>query len=206
MLRDCDRALSEFCEAIEPLAEKLACILVQLPPNFSPNEGEHALRDFVRSLPPAFRFAIEFRDNAWNVPRIAELLSEHRVCCVWNDLTPLDHRDEAAFALHPLTTDFIYLRLMGDLTVKYAPDREPLKYDRLMWPRDASLESWALRIHRHLHEVKRVLVLCNNHFEGFAPITCKHAAERLHVQMELPEAARPETNPPDTAQLELPLM
>jgi uncharacterized protein YecE (DUF72 family) len=188
-LRDCAEPLDAFLGSIRPLGEKLACVLIQLPPSFRPRQDEQALRAFIRTLPGHVRFAIEFRNHDWHHPRIVRLLEEHRVCWVWTDVTPLDHQAEGAFEFLPETADFVYLRLLGDLERKYAGDgRSVHVYRELLWPRDASLENWATRLRQRLTDAASALVYINNHFEGFAPRT----AHRLAALLDLPIRAWPE--------------
>ncbi|MGV3532492.1 MAG: DUF72 domain-containing protein [Chthoniobacteraceae bacterium] len=202
-LRKCEELLATFLASIAPLRRKLACVLIQLPGYFTLREDELALREFVHQLPHAFRFAIEFRDESWHLPRIAHLLEEHRVCWVWNDTTTLEHQTEGAFDFCPITTDFLYLRLMGDLKTKYREDGEGVfRYRELLWPRDSALESWAIRVKQHAEQVSRVLVYANNHYEGFAPLTCRRAARQFGRELAIPNHGEA---PPkvDDSQLEL---
>lgn len=182
-LRDCGELLEAFLLSIRPLGEKLGCVLVQLPPSFKPRQDEAALRAFLRELPPSVRFAVEFRHHDWHQPRIVHLLEERRVCWVWTDVTALDHQQEGAFEFLPQTTDFAYVRLLGHLEKKYAGDGGALHaYRELMWSRDASLENWALRLRQRAGELSPLLVYINNHFEGFAPVSC----QRLSALLDLP--------------------
>ncbi len=186
-LRDSADALAGFLSALEPLGEKLACVLVQLPPFFTPQHDASALRDFVRELPRGVRFAIEFRHADWHAPRFAHLLEEHRVCWVWNDATAMEEQAEGAFAFQPDTADFAYVRLLGDLGKKYGPDgRQIHRYRELMWLRDPGLDSWAVRIRQAAAEKAAVFVAASNHYEGFAPQTCQRLGERLGAKIELP--------------------
>ena len=179
-LRGCDELLAAFMASIEPLKAKVGCILIQLPSYFTIRHDEIALREFIHRLPVGYRWAIEFRDRGWNMPRIAHLLSEHRVCWVWNDASSLEAQNEAPFRFLPQTTDFLYVRFLGDLSTKYRDDGGRVhRYEKLQWPRSASLESWAVRIRQHYSEVERVFIFANNHFEGFAPVTCRRIAESL---------------------------
>ena len=201
-LRDCSAEFTQFLRAIEPLAAKLQVVLVQLPPSFAPKDGRAALRSFLEQLPRDFRFAIEFRHHGWHRPQVVRLLQKHRVCWVWADTSPLNERNLAPFEFWPNTTDFIYLRLLGDYSTKYAQDGARLhQYGKLLWKREAALESWALKIERHLEETRSVWAFVNNHFEGFAPETCQRLAERLGYELPLPSAA--ETLSADPGQLEL---
>ena len=186
-LHDCANELHSFLRALEPLAPKLQVILIQLPPSFTPKDGKTALRKFLEQLPRDFRFAIEFRHPGWHRPQIIRLLEKHRVCWVWADTSPLNERNLAPFEFLPRTTDFIYLRLLGDYATKYDRDgRRVHRYGKLLWKREAALESWSLEIERHLAEVRSVWTFVNNHFEGFAPETCQRLANRLGF--ELPAA------------------
>jgi uncharacterized protein YecE (DUF72 family) len=186
-LRDCEAELGSFLRAIEPLGPKLQVILIQLPPSLSPSDGKQALRKFIVQLPRDFRFAIEFRHAGWHRPQFIRLLEKYRICWVWADTTPLNERNLAPFEFLPCTADFLYLRLLGDYTTKYDADGGHIhRYEKLLWKREAALESWSLRIERHLREVRSVWAFAGNHFEGFAPETCQRLAQRLGFSLPLP--------------------
>ena len=57
--------LKRFCELLRPLheAEKLACILIQLPPGMKFRKDK--MDDFLRRLPSDHHFALEFRNKTW---------------------------------------------------------------------------------------------------------------------------------------------
>ncbi len=189
-LRGAGDALSAFLAALESLGEKLACVLVQLPPSFTPRRDETALRDFVRGLPAGVRFAVEFRHAGWHVPRVAHLLEEHGVCWAWNDATSQEAQAEGAFVFLPDTTDFAYVRLMGDLGKNYATGGRDYSYRALQWPREAGLESWAVRIRQAVESGREVFVAASNHFEGFAPQTCERLAAKLGRTLTLPAPSK----------------
>jgi len=198
-LRDCEAELSSFLRATEPLGPKLHVILVQLPPSLTPANGKHALRKFLAQLPRDFRFAIEFRHAGWHRPQFIRLLEKYRVCWVWADTTALNERNLAPFEFLPCTTDFLYLRLLGDYATKYTVDGGHIhRYGKLLWKREAALESWSLKIQRHLPDVRSVWAFAGNHFEGFAPETCQRLAERLGFDLPLP----PETEQAFSAERE----
>jgi uncharacterized protein YecE (DUF72 family) len=189
-LHDCSAQLTAFLEAVEPLGQKLQVILIQLPPSFSPKDGRTALRGFLEQLPRDFRFAIEFRHAGWHRPQIIHLLEKHRVCWVWADTSPLNERNLAPFEFLPRTTDFLYVRLLGDYTTKYDEAGERVhRYGKLLWKREAALESWAIKIERQLADTRNVWTFVNNHFEGFAPETCQRLANRLGFELPLPSPA-----------------
>ena len=186
-LRDCAAELLSFLRAIEPLGTKLQVILIQLPPSLKPADGKHALRKFLMQLPRDIRFAIEFRHAGWHRPQFIRLVEKYRICWVWSDTTPLNERNLAPFEFLPCTTDFLYLRLLGDYATKYDADGGHMhRYEKLLWKREAALESWSLKIQRHLADVRSVWAFAGNHFEGFAPETCQRLAERLGFNLPLP--------------------
>jgi uncharacterized protein YecE (DUF72 family) len=102
----------------------------------------------------------------------------------------LNERNLAPFEFLPRTADFLYLRLLGDYATKYDCDGGRVhRYGKLLWKREAALESWALKIERHLAETRSVWTFVNNHFEGFAPETGQRLANRLGFDLPLPSAA-----------------
>ena len=202
-LRDCRAELTAFLRALEPLAPKLRVVLIQLPPSYMPREEKSAFRDFVAQLPADFRFAVEFRHPGWHRPHFIRLLQKHRICWVWSDMSGLNERNQAPFEFQPITTDFLYLRLLGDALTKYdARGQRIHRYGKLLWQREAALDSWALRIQRHLDEIRSVWTFANNHYEGFAPETCQRLAQRLGFGLPFPVAAAA-VSPNERGQLDL---
>jgi uncharacterized protein YecE (DUF72 family) len=184
-LRACEAKLDFFLESIEPLRSRLGCVLVKLPASFGVGADETALRHFVKRLPRTFRFAIEFRHGDWHLPRIIHLLEAHQVGWVWNDNSPLNRQHGAPFEFFPQTSDFLYVRLLGDMAHAPAPDGH-------FCPRDASLEGWGIKIRKHLAECARVFLFAGNGFEGFAPLTCRRVARHLGIPIDLPGLEGPE--------------
>jgi len=203
-LHDCTNELNDFVRAVEPLGPKLHVILIQLPPAFSPKDGKPALRAFLRQLPRDFRFAIEFRHSGWHRPQFIGLLEKYRIAWVWADTSPLDERNLAPFEFLPRPADFLYLRLLGDYATKYSADGDHLhQYAKLLWKREAALESWALRIERHLKDVRSVWAFVGNHFEGFAPETGQRLAQRLGFDLPLPAEVEEAVAQKNSDQLDL---
>jgi uncharacterized protein YecE (DUF72 family) len=205
-LRDCAAELISFLRAIELLGSKLHVILIQLPPSLTPADGKHTLRKFVTQLPRDFRFAIEFRHAGWHRPQFIRLMEKYRICWVWADTTPLNERNLAPFEFLPCTTDLLYLRLLGDYTTKYDVDGGHMhRYEKLLWKREAALDSWSLKIQRHLADVRSIWAFAGNHFEGFAPETCQRLAERLGFDLPLPPETEQAFSAERQSQLDLQL-
>jgi len=203
-LRGCEAVLADFLAAMQPLHGRLGPILIQLPPSFAPPTDATALRDFVLALPRGWRFAIEFRHADWHQPRFVKLLEEHGVCWAWSDRTPVADQDQAPFGFLPETADFLYVRLMGDLQARNeAGGEHAFRYKEVLWSRAAAIESWAVRLHKQAEHVKNIYILCGNHYEGFAPVTCRQLGARLGLDFTLPPTAVPESAPSGPRQMKL---
>jgi uncharacterized protein YecE (DUF72 family) len=201
-LRDSADLVTEFLQSVEPLGEKLAFLLVQLPPWFEPRYDEFALREFITHLPKSVRWAVEFRESRWRFPRIAHLLEEHGVSWVWNDVTSLENAGLAAFEFHPITADIIPLRLMGDAATKYRADGSlHYHYRETQWERATSLENWAAKVKAERSHARDVFIFANNHFEGYAPETLQRIAGRLGQEICLPELRGLKEEPPQQPEL-----
>lgn len=58
------RALAAFLAAVDPLADRMGPVQLQLPPSFGP-ESAAALWTFVADLPTTHRWVVELRHPAW---------------------------------------------------------------------------------------------------------------------------------------------
>jgi uncharacterized protein YecE (DUF72 family) len=205
-LRDCADELNSFLHSMGPLEGKLQVILIQLPPSLSPADGKQTLRRFLAQLSRDFRFAIEFRHAGWHRPQFIRMIQKYRIGWVWADTTPLNERNLAPFEFLPCTTDFLYVRLLGDYATKYDVAGGHIhRYEKLLWKREAALESWSLKIQRHVSEVRSVWAFAGNHFEGFAPETCQRLAERLGFDLPLPPHTEQAFSKENRSQLDLQL-
>jgi len=204
-LRESGGLLREFLNGLEPLRSKLGCVLIQLPAFFKPAQDEEALRRFIAQLPRDWPFAVEFRDTAWRLPRVVHWLQERGVCWAWTDTEPYSHQAEGAFEWLPITADFLYIRLLGDLSTKFDANgkRRIARYDRIFWPRSRAIENWAVKVRHHLAESRRIFLFAANHFEGISPLTCGRLARALGLELELPKLEGGPSAPPEGRQLDL---
>ena len=150
-------ATAEFLARMRLLGDKLGPILVQFPPDFSTAEMG-ALVHFLPTLPRDLRFALEFRHRSWEAPETAVLLEKHNLSLVAADYIHLARRIV-------VTTDFLYLRFLGE------HGRFPDK-DREVVDRSDDLQLWWQNLQPRLPEVKAVYAFFNDDFAGFAPSTC----------------------------------
>lgn len=151
--------LEEFCERVSLLKEKLGAVLVQMPPNFEASkENAQALREFLAYLPKKIRFAVEFRNREWMVDWTFGELEKNNValCLVEGNWIPREMMFEA---LRRQTTDFAYVRFMGE--------RDLQTFDRVVRPQDAQIELWKEEIEKL--KAQQVFIYFSNFYEGFAP-------------------------------------
>ncbi|HXK58456.1 MAG TPA: DUF72 domain-containing protein [Acidobacteriota bacterium] len=101
-LADVEEEMQWFQKGIAPLREKIAAVLVQLPPYL--RQDLSVLDEFItrygRSLPLAF----EFRHASWHTPELYDLLAERNAVLVMAET-------EEAPAVRETTGSFVYLRL-----------------------------------------------------------------------------------------------
>jgi uncharacterized protein YecE (DUF72 family) len=158
-LRECDEELRHFCERARLFGDRLAAVLVQLPPDLSPRE-RGAFEDFLALLPGDIRFAVEFRDAAWLSDRTLDALERHRVALALVDGEWLPRERVLELAARP-TAPFAYARWMGPRTIT---DHSHVQLDR----RD-ELAAWAGALARLEPKMERVLAYFSNFFQGHAP-------------------------------------
>jgi len=158
--------LARFCDRVRGLGEKLAVVLIQLPPDFSPRSLA-ALENFLPLLPPDLCFAAEFRDRAWLGEEVGErlldLLSAHRVALTLADSKWLPRELMFRLVDRP-TAPFAYVRWLGP--------RELTDYSRVQINRDRELAAWAKGFAVLRQQVTKIYGYFNNHFQGHSPASC----------------------------------
>ncbi len=152
--------LAEFFSGLEPLREKVRVLVMQLPPSLGFGEARPRLEELSGHLPHYCRFAVEGRHDSWFSPEALDFLEGRGLCLVWNEVPMVENPA-------PVTTDFVYARLIGDRGL----------------PRDAygcrvrdatgALEKWRDRLLGigGAPGIGFSWVMVNNHLEGFAPGT-----------------------------------
>jgi uncharacterized protein YecE (DUF72 family) len=166
--------LAAFTDAARLLGEKLGPILLQFPPSVKPGRAGPFLAALLDALDPGLRYAVELRDAGWfsgeTLRELSSTLAGHRAALAWSYLTYLDVPPE-------LTTDFVYLRFIGDHTTVPAQVHGEVRLDR-----SVEMRLWADRLKARAAEVTTAFVFFNNHFQGFAPAS----ASRFREEMGLP--------------------
>ena len=172
-LKDVDKELERFFDAMVPLSDKTLALLIQLPPSLHIFEGLQSLRELVLRLDTRFRYAVEVRHSSWFQDLAYNFFANNGICLVWSQL--------AEIQTPPImTSDFVYLRLIGDRSIQ-EKDFGRIQIDRVL-----EMEKWAENI-KNVQEnehIKLAIVPANNHYAGFGPGT----VNMFRNMLGLPEA------------------
>jgi uncharacterized protein YecE (DUF72 family) len=183
-LRNAEDIAREFVDRARELGPKLGPILLQMGPDFAPDELP-ALEAFLPTLPGDVRFAVELRQNSWMspevLPHLRELLAQHRVALALSDgrWTPRETMLEQA---EQATADFLYVRWMG-------PDREITDYSRVQFDRSQETRAWS-EVLKRAGITKDIFGFFNNHFAGHSPASARAMQRDLGQQPVDPETLR----------------
>ena len=179
-LRDPRLAL-RFCDDVRALGPRLGPILIQLPPGFGP-AGFETVASFLAALPADLRFAVEFRDRGWLVPRTVDMLADAGVSLALSTGPWLD--EETARRMAPRVPGrMLYMRWMG------AP-RHQRDVGARLEPRTRELERWAALI-REL-DVDEVYAYFNNDYQGHSPASARRLQAFLGQEPVSPRELSPQ--------------
>jgi uncharacterized protein YecE (DUF72 family) len=163
--------MKEFTERARLLKEKLAVMLIQLPPSFEGiKENAQNLRRLLEELPRDLKFAVEFRQRDWFIKWTYQELESAGVSLALVE-GPWLPRELIFEAVNKVSADNTYIRIMGE--------RDLEKFDRIYRHRDEVLEKWADNI-RQINS-REIYVYVDNYFEGFAPETANKILRLLDL-------------------------
>ena len=162
--KDAADALAEFCRRARRLGDKLAAVLVQLPPQFeATRENADALKEFLTWLPRDIRFAVELRDPFWFEEELVSPLAKHPQVSLALVEGPWATRERIWRAAASIidATDFVYVRWMGA--------RDLTRFDHVQRDMSANLDRWARAIERLGERVTHTFAYFSNYYEGHSP-------------------------------------
>lgn len=182
--------IARFFTHVTPLGEKLGPVLLQFPPWVKPGKVRTFLSDLLETLDPTLRYAVEMRDSGWfqgePFEGLKKELADHNIALTWSYLTYVEVPPE-------LTSDFIYLRFVGDHRTVPAEIHGEVRVDR-----SAEMRLWGERVKRAEPRGHLAYVYFNNHFQGFAPASLN--AFRKEVGLEPVDYSPGTGSPPTTSQ------
>ena len=132
------------------------------------------LESFLSDLPDNFRYGVEIRNKAWLSKKYADMLRSYNVAMVLVDQAWMPHADEIERKFDPITTDFCYIRLIGD--------RKEIEKITKTWEKEVlfqmdRLTRWSEFLLKLTEQQIPTLVYINNHFAGHAPATLRRLKE-----------------------------
>jgi uncharacterized protein YecE (DUF72 family) len=158
--------LQQYLKGIAPLKDRLAAILVQLPPEFTWNENNRRylarLLDGLYGLP----VAVEFRHVSWALDSVFAELERRRVTLVTVDVPP---SPELFPPLDVVTnSDFFYARFHGRNVDGWNSGNMLKKFDYDY--SSSELQEWAAGpLHNMRSHASRGILFFNNHVRAQAP-------------------------------------
>jgi len=175
--KDTDR----FLDVMRLLGPKCGPLVLQFPYfNQSCFASAGAFLDrldpFLEALPTDFRCAVEVRNKEWIGPALLDLLRRQRAALVLVDIAYMPHPADFARELDLVTTDFSYVRLIGD---RKAVEAKTETFDRIVLEQAERLDRWA-KLLRDIVSRVQVYTYANNHYAGHGPATIRELARLLH--------------------------
>jgi uncharacterized protein YecE (DUF72 family) len=156
-----EKELTLFYDAMKPLKDKLLALLIQFPPYVKIAEGLEALKQYDFFFDDSFRYAVEVRHPSWFSDLAYNFFSNNNICMVWNQLEKIQSPPV-------VTTDFVYLRLIGDRSIKEQ------EFGKIQKDREQEMEYWSDKfrtVQENEKDVKTGIVAANNHYAGFGAAT-----------------------------------
>jgi uncharacterized protein YecE (DUF72 family) len=176
-LKDSKECLLQFQGRVRSLKDKLGCVLIQMPPDFSPAERK-SLNTFLELLSADIKFAIEFRDQRWISEQTLMELNRFNVALALTDSKWID-RESFFRIFDQAAVDFCYVRWLGP--------RELTDFSRIQIDRSKEINQWVQFFLRIRERVKVIFGYFNNHFQGHSPASCNEFKRALGLPFTSPD-------------------
>lgn len=171
----------EFLEAMSHMGKRLGTLVLQFP-YFSKKHFSKAgqffekLDRFLGDLPKGFKYGVEVRNKSWIKAELANLLRSHDSVLVLADQAWMPHGDEVEKKFDIVTSDHLYIRLIGD---RNQVETITKTFDKEVIDRSERLDRWAELLARMYRRQINSLVYVNNHYAGFAPGTARRLIQKI---------------------------
>ena len=176
VLKNCEAEFDEFVNRMGLLNEKLGPLLLQFPwlNMFEMQQDEflRRLRFFLQRLTdlPTVRFVVEIRNRKWLDKPFTDLLREYNVALALTDLYRMPRPWEMKEKLDLVTTDFVYVRWLGD---RHGIEKMTQAWDKTVVDRTEDLSNWVGLFRQFVSKNLKVFAYANNHYAGHGPATVK---------------------------------
>src|SRR6267378_4343924 len=166
VLVDCDAEFKQFVETMELLGVKLRPFLLQFgyfnkKAFLGVNDFLARLRPLLKKLPKGHKFAVEIRNKNWLVPQFVESLRERGVALALIDQSWMPRPAEWFEKFDPITTDFAYVRWLGD---RKGIEEQTKTWNKIIVNRSADLREWVEVLRKVSARKIQILAFANNHY------------------------------------------
>jgi len=180
VLLDCDDEMEALLAALEPLAAKTLCVLLQF--GYFNRQAFASSRPFFERL-DAFLgeyagrvpLACEIRNKNWLGRDYFDLLRRHHVVAALVEHAWLPPIDRVLEQHDVITGPFSYVRLIGD---RQGIEQITKTWEKTVVDRSADLKRVAGSLRRIAQRVP-VYTFVNNHYAGHGPETCRQLEAEL---------------------------
>lgn len=175
VLKDCQSELTNFLTNISLLGDRLGPLLLQFPyfnRNVFASRGpfDKLLRPFLQRLPKEFKFALEIRNKNWISWDLLELLRDHSVAFALVAQAWMPPIERLARALDVVTSDFAYVRFIGD---RKDIEAKTNRWDKVIEDKTTEMTVWTDELKKIVNNGVKTYAFFNNHYAGFAPGSVK---------------------------------
>ena len=115
---------------------------------------------------------MEVRHYSWFNELFYNVLKEKNYCLVWS-------QQDIVITPPVVTTDFIYLRLIGDRSINEKD------FGKINKDRTKEMEIWSKILEdddRKVKDLNMAIIAANNHYAGFGPMTAKLFSEMMNLK------------------------
>jgi uncharacterized protein YecE (DUF72 family) len=170
----------KFLTVMSRLGVSLGPLVLQFP-YFSKEIFSHSgefltrLDHFLSGLPKEYSYGVEIRNKYWLNQEFAEVCRAHGAAVVLTDYMWMPLGDEAELLFDPLTTDFCYVRLIGN---RKEIEKVTKTWEKEVIDREDRLNRWASFLDRIARRGGNIFVYINNHYAGHAPATVRRLRQK----------------------------
>ncbi len=175
-----------FLTVMSRLGPKLGTLVLQFPYfNKKAFAGAEPFLDrldaFLEALPKkGFSFAVEIRNRDWYRKAFRDVCAKHHAGVVLVDQAWMPHGDEITGEFDPVTSDSLYVRLLGD---RDGIEKLTKTWDKVVVDQSARMTRWAKLLAGLALKGVRSFVYVNNHYAGHAPSTVRALREMIDQAM-----------------------
>ena len=171
-----------FLQQMNQLGSRLGPLVLQFPyfsKKIFPEKKVfyERLNNYLNKLPKEFKFGVEIRNKYWLSKEYASILKQYNIALILQDHPWMPMGDEIEKFCDPHTSDFMYIRLLGD---RKAIEAITTKWDKEVIDKNSSLDRWAKLIAENTKKKMPTYTYINNHYAGHAPATLEKLKSRYY--------------------------